>query len=302
MFLTVFYQMLALAILIIVGFFLYRTDMLDDHMTSKLSVLITKVFNPLLMLSSAMASLETLDQASWFMLFGIVCVIFLVLIILSFLVVPFMERRPGQKAMYQLMFIFGNLAFMGIPLVSGIYGPEYTAYVLPFIIAFNIYFYTFGMVLLNGRVDAKSLKAMLNPGSIGCIIALLLIIFTPPIPSFMSVSVKYLGDLCSPLAMLIVGVSVAKSNLKAVFTTWKLYVFTLIRMVALPLLSIPVLRMLPFDQTIIGVCLIEISMPIANLTLAASMEKGLDTTDNSTGIIMTTLLSVITLPIIVTLL
>ena len=301
MFFTCFFQMLALAILILVGYLVGRKQMADNHTMTQISALIGVLFNPMLLISSAISSMHSVELSSWFLLLLFVIAMFLVFIALSYLFAPFFDRRKGQKEMYQMMFVFGNFGYMGIPVVKGVYGEEYTVYVLAFIFAFNLFFYTFGVTIMSGGFSLKSLKGMLNTGTLSCLVAVLLLLFKPDLPSFLTTAVEYLGSVTSPLAMLAVGITVAGADLKAIFTNPKMYLFTLLRMILIPLVSIPIIHLLPFDATVLGIILIEIGMPVANMTLVIGTEKGVDCSNCSASIIMTTLLSVLTIPVLLTL-
>lgn len=301
MFLTVFFQMLSLAILILVGVFVAKRGLLDNHTMGQMSVLINYLFNPMMMMSSAIGSLGHIDKQALFLLFAIVVGIYLVLMVVGHFAAPFFDSRPGQRQLYQLMIMFSNIGFMGIPVVRGVFGEEFVVYVLAFVVGYNVFFYTYGVALMNGKMDLKALKSAVNPGTICTILTLLLVIFEPPVPDFLATVVEYLGDVTSPLAMIAVGVTLANADLKAVFTDKKMYLFTFVKMIVIPLLAIPLLKLLPFSETIIGVCLVEIGMPVANLVLIIGTEKGLDCSNVSASIIMTTLLSMITIPILVAL-
>lgn len=298
---TVFLQMLSLTLMILVGVLIARRKLVDDHSMGQMSHLINYVFNPMMMLSSGIASVGTVDKQVLFLLFGIVAALYVLFIVLAWLIGPRFDKRPGQSEMFQLMIVFSNIGFMGIPVVRGVFGEEYVVYVLAFVLMYNLFFYTYGVTLMNGKVSRESLKSMLNPGTVFAVITLLIVSFEVRIPDFLANTVGYLGDVASPLAMLAVGVTVAKSDLKTIFLSKKMWLFTLVKMVALPVVMIPLLKLLPFPDTVIGICLVEIGMPVANMTLILGTEKGLDCTNCSAAIIMTTLASVITIPLLVAL-
>lgn len=294
--------MLVLAIIMGVGFVAGRQRVLERSTMQQMSTMITYVFNPMMMVSSAVSSLGSIDKDALYLLFGIVVGIYLVLMVLGWLVAPLFDRTPGQRELYQLMFMFGNVGFMGIPVVRGVFGEACVVYVLAFVVGFNLFFYTYGVALMSGGVlNAQTLKSALNPGTICSLATLLLVIFEPPVPDFLATTAEYLGDLASPLAMLAVGVTIANADLKAIFTDRKVYLFTLVKMILIPLIALPLLKMTPFSREVIGVCLVEIGMPVANLVLIIGTEKKLDCANVSAAIIMTTLLSVITVPILVSL-
>ncbi len=298
---TVFFQMLSLAILILVGVVISRIKMVDSHGMGQISRLINYVFNPMMMVSSAISSVGSIDKQVMLLLFGLAAALYLALILIGHFAAPLFDKRPGQKEMYQLMFIFSNVGFMGIPVIRGVFGAENVVYVLAFVFVFNIVFYTYGVALLDGGLSGESLKKMLNPGTVSSVATLLIVLLEPQVPEFLSNVVDYLGSAASPLAMIAVGVTLANADLKAVFLNPKTYLFTLVKMVAIPLIAIPLLKLLPFSDTVIGVCLVEIAMPVANLPLILGTEKGIDCTSCSASIIMTTLASVLTVPLLVAL-
>ena len=299
MFFLIFFQMLALAILIMTGYYIGRRHLLDDHSMGQISYLIGHVFNPMLMISASLSADSSGDMRQWLIVLAIAFTVFVVLILLSYVIAPLFDRSKGQKEMFQLMLIFGNLGYMGIPVVKGVYGESYTFYVLAFMMCYNFFYYTFAMALFNGGLRKDSLRGMLNPGTISGIVAIFIVLFHISLPAFLATSIDYLGGLTSPLAMLAVGYTVSQSDLRAIFTNVRIIIFTILRMILLPLLCIPLLKLLPLSQEIIGVCLIEIAMPVGNLILIGGTEKGIDCTNCSASIIMTTLLSVITLPLLI---
>lgn len=295
---TVFLQMLSLALMIFAGVLIARRKLADDHTMGQMSHLINYVFNPMMMLSSGIASVGAVDKEVLFLLFGVVGGLYLLFILLARLIGPRFGRTPGQSELFQMMLVFSNIGFMGIPVVRGVFGEEAVVYVLAFVLMFNLFFYTYGVALMSGKLTLQSLKSVLNPGTVCSVITLLIVCFEVRVPDFLADTVGYLGDVASPLAMLAVGVTVAKSDLKAIFTDVKLYIFTLVKMAALPLLILPVLKLLPLPELVTGVCLVEVGMPVANLTLVLGTEKGLDCSNCSAAIIMTTLVSVFTIPLL----
>lgn len=117
---TVFFQMLALLIMIGTGYFVTKKGMMDEHTNTQMSKMIVNVFNPLLVFASAansvgMISLDTMG------IVGLIAVgMFLIFIIAGMLLAPFFDKDRGQQKIFQLMFVFSNLGFIGIPVVTSI--------------------------------------------------------------------------------------------------------------------------------------------------------------------------------------
>lgn len=297
---TVFFQMLALLIMIGVGYFVTKTGMMDEHTNSQMSKMIVNVFNPFLVFSSAANSVGLISlDTIWIV--GLIAVgMFLIFIIVGMILSPLFDKDKEQQKIFQMMFVFSNLGFIGIPVVTSILGAEYVVYVTEFMLIYTIVFYTYGITLMEGKFSLASLKAMINPGTVSGLAAMLIIIFEIPIPDFIKTATTYLGNVTSPMALVAVGFTLAHSELKNIFGQVRLYIFAVIKLLILPLLMLPMLKMVTNDAALIPVCMIIFGMPIGNMPLILGMQKGIDGTVCSAAIILTTVLCVFTVPILIT--
>ena len=296
---TVFFQMLSLLIMIGAGFLLTKKKMLDEHTNTQMSRMIVNLFNPMLVLSSAVTSVGLISLGTMGLVALIAAGMFLIFIVVGMILSPFFDRQPDQRKIYQMMFVFSNLGFIGIPVVSTILGPEYVVYVTEFLLIYTIVFYTYGVSLMDGKFSLSSLKSMVNPGLIASLAALLIILLEIQLPAFLVVAITYLGNVTSPMALVAVGFALANSNLKKIFCQPKLYVFSVIKL--LPLLLLPLLKLVTRDQALISVCMVMFGMPIGNMPLMLGNQKGIDGSTCSAAIILTTLLCVLTIPVLLTL-
>lgn len=295
---TVFFQMLALLIMIGTGFFMTKTGMMDAHTNSQMSKMIVNVFNPLLILSSAansagLISLNTIGTV------GLIAVgMFVIFIIVGMLLSPRFDKEQEQRKIFQMMFVFSNLGFIGIPVVSSILGEEYVVYVTEFLLIYTVVFYTYGIALMEGKFSLSSLKSMVNAGTVFSAAAILIIIFGIRLPDFLKTAITYLGNVTSPMALVAVGFTLAHSDLKKIFGQPRLYIFSVIKLLILPLLMLPLLKLVTTETSLISVCMIMFGMPIGNMPLILGTQKGIDGSTCSAAIILTTLLCVLTIPIL----
>ena len=295
---TVFFQMLALLIMIGAGYFMAKKGMMDSHTNTQMSKMIVNVFNPMLILSSAAnsAGLVSLDTIG---LVGIIALgMFAVFIAAGMVLSPFFDRTPEQRKIFQEMFVFSNLGFIGITVVSSILGEEYVVYVTEFLLIYTIVFYTYGVALMDGKFSLSSLKSMLNPGTVSGLTALLIIICGIQLPDFIKTAITYLGNVTSPMALVAVGFTLAHSDLKKIFCQTRLYVFSAIKLLALPLALLPLLKLVTGDNALISVCMVMFGMPIGNMPLILGNQKGIDGSTCSAAIILTTILCVFTIPVL----
>ena len=273
---TIFFQMLALVIMIGAGYCMTKRKMLDEHTNSHMSSMIANVFNPLLVFSSAVNSVGLVSIKKMGIV-GIVAIcMFLFFIVIGMILSPFFDKDKEQRKIFQMMFVFSNLGFIGIPVVSSILGAEYVVYVMEFMLVYSFVFYTYGVTLMEGKFSLSSLKTMVNPGTIFSVASLLVIIFNIRIPGFIGTAVTYLGNVAS-----------------------RLYIFSVIKLLVLPLIMLPALNFIMPDAELIPVCMVMFGMPIGNMPLILGTEKGMDVTTCSAAIILSTILCVFTVPILI---
>lgn len=295
---TVFFSMLSLLIMIGVGCLAAKTGMMDEHTNDKMIKMIINIFNPMLMLASAANSVGMISRALMGRIAVIALGMFLIFILAGMLLSPLFEKDALQRKVYQLMFVFSNLGFIGIPVVSSILGAEYVVYVTEFMLVYFFVFYTYGIALMDGGFSLKSLKSMVNPGNIFSVIALVLVLFEIRLPAFLRTTATTLGNVTSPMALVSVGYTLSCADLRRIFGNAKLYLFAVIKLVVLPLLMLPLLRMATDDPALLAVCMLMFGMPVGNMPLMLGTQKGIDCTNCSAAIILTTLLCVATIPLL----
>ncbi|MCI9610459.1 MAG: hypothetical protein HFH33_00220 [Eubacterium sp.] len=297
-FFTVFFQMLALLIMIGAGYFVTKKGMLDAHTNNQMSDLIVNIFNPMLVLASAANSVGQISLAAM-KLAGIIAVgMFLAFIITGMVLSPLFEKDRELRKIFQLMFVFSNVGFIGIPVISSIFGAEYVVYVSEFMLVYTLVFYTYGIALMDGKFSKDSLRAMVNPGTIAGLLAMAVILFEIQLPEFLNTAVTYLGNVTSPMALVAVGFALADSDIKKVFCQPRLYLFSVVKLLVLPLLLLPLLRFAVGTSDLLSVCMVMFGMPVGNMPLILGNQRGLDVTACSAAIILSTVLCVLTVPVL----
>lgn len=295
---TVFFQMLAFLLMIGAGYFITRRGMLDEHANSQISGLLVHVFNPLLIVSSAADSVGLISSGDLRTVGLIASGMFAVFIPVGMMLSPLFDKDRDQRKIFQLMFVFSNLGFIGIPVVSSIVGAEYVVYVTEFILIYTILLYTYGVGLLNRKFSLSALKEMVNPGTVLSLAALVIIIWEIQVPDFLKTAASYMGNATSPLALIAIGFQLAKADLKKIFGQLRLYVFAVVKLLVLPLLLLPFLKLMTSDVHLISVCMVMFGMPVGNIPLMLGMQKGIDVSTGSAAIILTTVLCVFTIPVL----
>ena len=162
-FFTVLFQMLALLIMIGAGWLAAERHMLDGHTNNQISSMIVSILTPLLVLSSAADAVGTISLRLLGFVGVIAAAMFLVFIAAGGLLSPLFDRDREQRKIFQLMFVFSNLSFIGIPVVSSILGAEYVVYVMVFMLVYTLLLYTYGIAVIDGQFSAASCYNIFAP-------------------------------------------------------------------------------------------------------------------------------------------
>lgn len=308
---VVLQQMVIIFILIGIGMILYRRGMLSENSSKQISGLIINVTNPALLICSALedgpkASLRELGIA-----LAAYAFIFAILIGLGFLL-PYVLRIPRAiHYTYQMLTVFGNVGFIGIPLASAVLGSESLIYVSIFNLLFNLLIYTFGISLLQraagqtkegaaataGHSASDRLRKLVNAGTVSAAVTILFYLGNFPVPVIISSALSYTGRATTLLSMLVLGVSVAQMSPKNIFSHPKLYVFTLLRQILVPIGCVLLMRIFIDNRLILNTMLLMVAVPAANMPLMLAKQMDMETESISQGIVLTTVLSLVTVPV-----
>lgn len=195
---------------------------------------------------------------------------------------------------------FSNAGFMGFPLVAAVQGSEAIFYAAGFVALLNALQWTYGQSLISGDPGYRSPKAILkNPLVLSLLLGILIFCFEIPVPAIASDLLAALSALNAPLAMVILGVYLAQTDPKTLFNDPHLYVVAAARLVLIPLLTILVLKLLPAEYTAIATTLVIVAAaPIGSNVAVYAQKLGKDYAYAVRGVCLSTLLSVITMPLL----
>lgn len=294
----VFNQFFLLFGLIIVGYITNKTGILDEPANNRLSSFLLKIALPATILNSALENQE-IDRDKLLSVTIIAIGVFMVIPLLSKLI----ARIANLSKTYQLMLNYSNLGFMGFPIISSIYGEDAVIYAAVFLMVFNVHIFTVGISLLQGKSESPKLmlKKLCSPGVISALLAFAIVLFGFSIPVPLANLFKSLGSVTTPLAMIVIGSQLAQVNLLNSLANKKIYLMSCIKLVVYPAVVYGILRLVVGQDVIAGIAAILIGLPVAgNVTMICS-EYGGDTALAAEGTCISTILSLITIPIMLAL-
>ncbi len=285
------------------GFCAAKGGAMDTQSNKKLSSLVVAIANPMQILASALTGEHLLSTGQTLRLAGLVAVIYLALIALSLPAVSLLRVKESERGLYRFMFIFSNTGFLGYPIVESLLGSGSTFYVTIFVLFFQLFCWSYGASLMQGAARFRFQWRVLRQPCVAASLAAFAIYLSgwQP-PALLHQTVKYVGDITSPIVMLIVGCSLAQMRFGQIFGNWRIYALSGIKMLAVPLLAYAVLRQVLTNELALCVLTVILCMPIATNTTILSYQYGADETTASSGVFISTLLCLLTIPLMMKLL
>lgn len=297
---TIVIAMLKLMFPMALGFFLFKIGILNTDADARMSKLIIYVTSPCLIFSSVVG-IEVPEGGSvaFLLIFGVV--FYVVLTLLGFLI-SFLLRVPKESFnTYTCLMIFGNVGFMGLPLAQSLYGTTGLFYMGLLNVHFTLYAYSFGKILMSrgAEGDKKKLKwsDFINAATICAVLPLIFFLLGVKLPDVIMEPIEFVGQITSPLAMIILGGTMATYSLKKVFTQWRYYVAALIRLIAFPLITFLILRAIWGVSEMTIIMTLYAGMPSATVVNMFALAYGGDTENASSCTGLMNIMCLITIPI-----
>lgn len=298
---VVFQTMLKLFLLLILGFVLFKCHIFDEYTNKKISALIVNVASPMLIISS-IAGVEGNDKSIVFLMIGAGILMYIGFIILGKIINRIFPFPKKDWPVYECMVVFANTGFMGYPVLLDVFGQEAVFYASLIHMAFNFFVYTYAILCLTKSDDSEfklNFKQLLTPGIVLIFIGILIYLFDMQLPSVLMDTINSIGSLTAPLSMMMIGSSLAVYPIKDSFTDWRSYVFAFVRLIIVPFMTMIVCRLLHINPYYANITIITNAMPVGSMVLMLATQYNANVKIVTKNIVVSTLLSVITIPIVV---
>ena len=292
-------QLAVLFILLLLGYISGKTKFLSPETGKVLTKVVMNITMPCTALSSAIyGNLEiTGGETAFFMLASLLS--FLIFFVISIPSARILSRENQTRGLLSYMIVFPNSGFIGFPVTLAIFGSGSVYYAALFLIVLSIFLFTAGTIMMSGRIKKLNPKAILTPGLIASLLVIPLALIRFQAPFVIAEVIQLTGNITSPAAMLIVGVTLSQIPVKAVFSKWRLYPMAILKLIVLPLAVWLVFKQIVDNELMLGMLVILSAMPTAAIAVMHAIELGNDERLASSGIFLTTLLSCATIPLVV---
>lgn len=299
---AIFSQMGILFLIIAIGYAANKFKILTPESNKLLSRVVVNIAMPCTILSSVLSGEVTASgsDAAFFILMAFAAYL------LAFLIsgpLPWIIRaKKSDNGLYRFMIVFANVGFMGFPVIQAIFGTGAVFYVTLFNIAFSLLCFSIGIIMVAGKGEKLNPRLFINPTMVVSVVTVILFYTKLQVPAVIADTAVLVGKMTTPSAMLIIGSTLAAIPFKQVFGDFRLYTLSVFKLIVVPLITWLALRWFISDPMTLGVLVTLAAMPTASNATMLSMEYGGNETLASKGIFITTLLSVATIPLLMSLL
>lgn len=284
--------------MMLLGYGMARKNIIDDKVSKALSWMIVNIANPAMILSGSQGGIIEKQAFQFTLVLSVI--MFLVLILLAEVLVPLFQIEKGQRGIYKVMLVFSNMGFMGFPLIAQLFGSGALLYASVFLLPFDVLIYTYGVLCMSGeKMNIREIcRKCMNIGLIAAIVSIVFAICRVTLPEIVTQTVDMLSDITAPLCMFVIGASFVHISWKDLFCDWKLMIFSVVKLVVIPVIGMMVIRRLTENVMLHGVSFVVLAAPSASMAAMLAQQYDGDYLTASRGIALTTLLSVLTMPLL----
>lgn len=304
--------MLTLFAIVVVGYIAGKLGYMGGTFDKKLSKVVIDITCPALILSSAMTG-ELPDRRYILPLLGISVLTYVLLTGVALLLPRLLTKKKDDEGVIGFAMMFGNVGFMGYPIVASIFGHEAVFYAAVLNVVNTFTVFTVGTMLIVGKnlestVEEKEMsqkkmlrKVLYSTPMLSAYLTMLIVALEiKDIPEFISQPLTMIGNITVPAALLIIGSSMSQLPLRALLGNGTIYATTLMRLAVLPVGIHYLMTLLGFSSFVVGINTVVIAMPVATYGTILCLRHGKDTTLITEVTFITTLLAMISIPLLVT--
>ena len=296
-----FYSRLGtIALILVLGYFLGKKKLISTKTNQDIVNLLLTVFMPASLFNAFPTAYDT--TTSHLFLSGLIAgvVVMFALIILSRMLFAKGLYKGELRFESQFAFIFNNATFLGYPIISSTFGEQGVVPYCGFIIAFNIALFSYGVYLFERKISLKLLKGTItNPNIIAVLLGRVVFLLNIPVPSFIKDAVSFTGNATTALSIICIGFMLSHADFRKLIRKWRLILTASLQLILGPLVTYLLLVALHFDQEVVAVCTLIQALPTAtSLGLFAAKYGGNDI-EASELVTISTILSVVTMPVMV---
>lgn len=291
-------------ILIIFGILAVKFGILDEHSLGSVSKLVMRMALPAYIFINTAEGATRQGLAESLLVIPLAIALYLMLFLLSLLLEKVFQLKGNRSHVFRAIVMFGNVGFMGIPLVVELYPDTALLYISLFTILDQGLFWTYGVSLTKPvsdqkeKVSLKNLKNLLSPALIAIVGATILVLLNVHLPKLLITTLSKLGASSMPLSLLYIGGMLSMTDVRKVLRCGELYAEIGLKMLVLPLVFFIVMKLLNVPADMAGTMTFLTGLPAINMVAMLSKNNGSDGDYAVCAVMMTTIACLITLPLV----
>ena len=293
--------MMTLFAIVIVGYVAGRLGYMGGEFDKRLSSLVINFTCPALILASAMTG-DLPDRRLILPLLGISALTYVLLTGVAFLLPRFLTKQKDDEGIVGFALMFGNVGFMGYPVVASIFGQQAVFYAAVLNVVNTFAVFTIGTILILGNLgDGRHFqkKVLYSTPMLSAYLAMLIVALgIDNIPGVISQPLTMIGNITVPAALLIIGSSMSQLSVRTMLGNPTVYATTLFRLVLIPVGFYYLFCALGFDSYVVDINTMVIAMPVATYGTILCLKYNRSTTLITEVTLITTLLSMLTIPLL----
>lgn len=293
-------QMLSIFGIVLVGLVAAKRGLWASDMDRKMSTFVLNVSMPALILASVMGDDLAFERSEIVSLLGIAAVNYVLLIGAAWFVPRVWPVGEGRRGILRFMLAFGNVTFIGYPVVDAVFGPRAVFCASVLNLPSNLLMFTLGVSYIKGSPARGAFcpRMLVTPCMIASLAAIAIALFKVSTPVPVANWFHLLGDMTVPCALLIIGSSLSHIPWRDMLGNRFVYMAATLRLIVLPLVVFAVFRLCGFPEFASGIAVVLSAMPVATNGIMFCLQYGRDERVMTQGLFLTTLFSVITIPLL----
>lgn len=295
---TAFNQIVIMFFIILVGVASYKTRLIDNDTNKKLADMVLMLVNPIVIFVSYQREFEPSLLKG--LLISLILALFthLFSILVSILVLR-KKNHEANIAIERFAIVYSNCGFIGIPLVGGILGSEGVFYITAYMTIFNLVLWTHGMVTMSGKGDLKSIiKAILSPSIIATVSGFIFFIAKIMLPDIINDALNYVGDMNTPLAMIVAGITIAQTDFVKLLRKFRIYYITFFKLLFVPIAVLLIFNLFDLPKLVLLTAILAAACPTAASINLFALRYDKDYLYSSELFGITTILSLVSIPLV----
>ncbi len=293
-------QVAIMFILIIVGYICFKLKVITDDGRKQMSSLVINIIAPAMIFMAYQKEFSTqlLSGLMWAFLLSVIS--YIITIPLTLLLVR--KSKKHEYVIERFALIFTNCAFMGIPLIQALFGSDGVLYVTAYITLFNLLVWTYGVMLIKSEVSFKGLiNSLKSPTVISVFLGIICYVTNIRLPEIPAQACQFVADMNTPVAMLTAGATMAQTDMLKAIKNPRTLLMCFYRLLVLPLVCAAVFKLFPVPDHIYTTIVVATACPTATMLILFAVNYDKNDLYASELFSITTLLSAITLPVVLTL-